>query len=207
MVFDLGGVLVHWNPRAVVASVFPDAELQERVMQGIYLHADWRAFDQGVLSVEEALVRFSARVRCEPEDIRRLFDAQVASLDPIEDSLALLEDLRAAGLRLFCLSNVNSEMFGMLRERYAFWPWFEGVMISGAVNLSKPDPAIFRHLLETYNLQAKESVFIDDHAANVRAAEGVGFRGIVFTSPRDCRRGLEELGVNLRPLAAGKSDK
>jgi 2-haloacid dehalogenase len=123
--------------------------------------------------------------------------------EPHHDTIALLAELRAAGLRLFALTNWSAETFARGAPLFPFLDWFEAVVVSGEVGLVKPDPAIFRLLVERHGLDPARTVFVDDMPVNVRAAAALGFRAIRFTDAAALRRELGELGV----LASGGVDR
>ena len=96
---------------------------------------------------------------------------------------------------LYALSNWSAETFPRAQARFAFLQWFRGIVISGALGMAKPEPAIYRHVLETHGLDAAETLFIDDAPANVAAAEALGIRAIRFTDADTLRAELEALGL------------
>jgi 2-haloacid dehalogenase len=106
--------------------------------------------------------------------------------------------LRAQGVPVYALSNWSAETFPLARPRYPFLEWFDGILISGEAKLAKPDPRIFAHLLEKFGLEPAATVFIDDSATNVRAAEGAGLIAIRFVDPEQLRRELVKVAVLAR---------
>lgn len=115
--------------------------------------------------------------------------------DAIDSTVAVLADVRAAGVPVYALSNWSAETFPLARPRYPFLDWFDGIVISGEVRAAKPDRRIYEALLRRYDLQADSVVFIDDVAENVAAAEALGIRSILFTGAATLRGGLSELGL------------
>ena len=107
----------------------------------------------------------------------------------------MLADLREASVRLLALSNWSAETFPVARGRFPFLGWFEGIVISGEVGLTKPDPRIFEHLLDRFGIEASDAVFIDDAVANVEAAARLGFHTIRFTGASVLRGELVRLGL------------
>ena len=199
VVFDLGGVLVEWDPESIVAAVFEAPQVQAAVRRAVFEHPDWLALDRGTLSEEEAVARFARRAAQPAAAMRRLMDQVRVSLAPKADALALLEELDERGVPLYCLSNMHVRNIAYLQERYDFFRRFRGMVISAQVRMIKPEPEIFAHLLAACRLEAAHSVFVDDYPANVAAARVAGLHSVLFTSAAECRRQLQALLGNFRP--------
>ena len=193
VIFDVGGVLLDWNPGRILEAYYPDPSERAAMKALIFHHADWLELDRGVLSESILLERIGARARRPVPELANLFEVIRDSLLPKRDSVALLAELAARGVPLYCLSNMPAGMFAHLRERFGFWTHFDGVVVSGMVRLVKPEAAIFEYLLDRYGLAAEDSVFIDDLPANVEAARALGLHGVVFQS-------AEQVEVALRGL-------
>jgi 2-haloacid dehalogenase len=117
---------------------------------------------------------------------------------PIQPTVDIVFELHEAGYRLFGLSNWSAETFGFVRNRYEVFDLFELIVLSGAIKMAKPDPEIFRYLLEQGKVRAEECLFIDDAVANITAARALGFETIRYESPQQLRMELESrrlLGV------------
>jgi HAD superfamily hydrolase (TIGR01509 family) len=190
VVFDMGGVLLQWNPTAVIARLHPDPATQAQIRQQMFEHADWHEFDRGTLSYEVAIEHFAKQTGRSPEETRTLIHATRESLEPIPGSIMLLEELADAGVHLYLLSNMPVSTFDYLIQHHAFFAHFKHLVISGAILLVKPEPAIYKHLVEQTGIVPAESVFIDDLLKNVVAAQECGFHAIQFTSPENCREQL-----------------
>jgi putative hydrolase of the HAD superfamily len=193
LIFDLGGVLVAWDPAAIARTFTPDPALQARLLADIFQHPDWAERDRGVTPAAELHVRFAARAGLPPAEMDRLMHIVRGSLTLLPDTAAWLRELHARGHRLFCLSNMPQDHYQSLRAAYDFWDVFEGIVISGAVGLIKPEAAIFTHLLGAFGLDAADCIFIDDVAKNIAAAGRLGMRGIQFTEIAQARAELERL--------------
>ena len=195
VVFDLGGVLIDWNPRYLYSQLEPDAEQVEWFLNNV-CHHEWNEQQDAGRSFEEAVAE---RVAAHPEHeawIRMYYDRWEDMLGgAIEDSVAILAELRERGVPLFALTNWSAQTFPRACELFPFLGWFDGVVVSGEVKLIKPHPEIYEHLVETHGLRPEESVFIDDRLPNVEAARALGFHGIHFQSPEGLRAGLEKLGL------------
>ena len=197
LIFDLGGVVVRWDPVAIIASVFQDQKLRAKVREGVFEHADWLELDRGTLGREDAIRRAAQRVGMAQGEIRRLLLAVPPSLVPIPATIDLLYRLKAQGHPLYCLSNMHVASIEHLEREQKFFEVFRGKVISCRLNLCKPEAAIYRHALQTYGLPAEDTVFIDDVEVNIEAAANVGLRTIRFRDAAQCERELRALGVKL----------
>ena len=197
LIFDLGGVVVRWDPAAIIASVFDDDDLQARVREGVFAHPDWLELDRGTLDREDAVRRAAERLGMAETEIRRLLLAVPPSLVPIPETVDLLYRLKAQGYPLYCLSNMHVASIEHLEREHEFFEVFTGKVISCRLKLCKPEPAIYQQALELNNLKPDETVFIDDVEVNVAAAGKIGMRTIQFRDARQCERELRALGVRL----------
>jgi len=190
VIFDFGGVLVRWQPEAVIASFYTDDALRERVREAVIRHPDWVDIDRGTLSEDTAIERFAARMQRPAAEMRELMRHIKDSLTAMPDTVALLEELVQRGVPVYGLSNMSAPIFALLRSRYDHWDRFRGIVISGEVGLVKPEPEIFHHITDCYSLIPAETVFIDDHLPNIESAGRLGFRTIHFADAAQCRREL-----------------
>lgn len=197
LIFDLGGVVVRWDPAAIIASVFDDEELQARVRKGVFAHADWLELDRGTLDREDAIRRAAQRIDMAEGEIRKLLLAVPPSLVPIPETVDLLYRLRAQGYPLYCLSNMHVASIEYLERQHEFFEVFTGKVISCRLKLCKPEPAIYHEALKMNRLEAKHTVFIDDVDVNIEAAAKVGLHTIQFQNAAQCERELRALGVSL----------
>jgi putative hydrolase of the HAD superfamily len=191
VVFDFGGVLVRWQPEAVIAGFYADEPSRALVRDAVFRHPDWIDIDRGSLSESDAIERFAARMGRPAAEMRALMQHIKDSLTPLPDSIALLDELAQRGVPLYGLSNMSAPIFALLKSRHAHWDRFRGIVVSGEIGLVKPDPEIFHHLAQRYDLIPAETVFIDDHLPNVESARRLGFRTIHFTNAEQCRRELD----------------
>lgn len=196
VIFDLGGVLIEWDPRYLYRKLFAgDDAAMERFLATVCTPA-WNVRQDEGRPIAEA----TALVRAAHPDQGALIDAYYARFDemmagPIIGTVAILEALHRHGTPLYALTNFSAETYPLALRRFDFLTRFRGVLVSGEVGLVKPDPRIYHLMLERYRLVAADAVFIDDKPANVAAAEAVGMRGIVFSDPAALRRDLAALGV------------
>ncbi len=193
IVFDIGGVVVEWQPAKVAAAVFEDAARQQIAKSDVFSHADWISVDRGDLDYEEAIVRTADRTGLSEQDVARLFDAVPPSLTPKSATLALIAELARSEHRVFALSNMGQVGYEYLHREHDLWSRFEGAVVSCLVNRVKPEPEIFELLLSNFALAAADTVFIDDTAENTEAAAALGIRAIHFQSTEQCRAELARI--------------
>jgi putative hydrolase of the HAD superfamily len=190
VVFDVGGVLLQWDPPAFIARVAPDPAQQALIRREIFEHPEWHEFDRGTIDVERATTHFGARAGLTPDQMRALLQTANESLHPIAGTVQLVEDLAAAGAHLYVLSNMPVSTYRYLTRRHAFFGHFRDLVISGAILMIKPEPAIYEHLVEKTGIVPAESVFIDDLLENVIAARECGLHAIQFKGPDAARAEL-----------------
>ncbi|MEO8019843.1 MAG: HAD family phosphatase [Pseudomonadota bacterium] len=190
VVFDVGGVLLEWNPSAVIANLYPEPATQAVIRRQMFEHADWQEFDRGGLSYAAAIEHFAKATGRSTDETRTLIHATRESLRPMEDSVRIVEQLAAAGVHLYLLSNMPVSTFEYLIQKHGFFRHFKHLVISGAILMVKPEPAIYKHLVEKTDIVPAESVFIDDLLKNVIAARECGFHAIQFIDSQDCRAQL-----------------
>ena len=191
IVFDLGGVVFQWQPEAIIKSVFEDSDTQDLVRKGVFEHADWVELDRGTIALEQAIDRGAARTGLPCKDIERLLNAVPHFLTPIEATIELIRDLSDTRNSLFVLSNMHLASIEYLEKHHNFWDAFDGVVISSRIQMVKPEPQIYEYLLKSYQLEAAETIFIDDMPENLLAASSKGIKTIRFVDTAQCARDLE----------------
>jgi 2-haloacid dehalogenase len=194
VVFDLGGVLLDWDPRHLYRKLFPGDEAAMEGFLSDVCTPEWNVRQDAGRPFAEALAELLPKHGDKLHLIeawRRRFDEMIPGA--LEDAVTIVSELRARGVPLYALSNWSHETFPAQRARFAFLDWFDGIVISGSEGVIKPDPRIFRILLDRYGIVANESVFIDDNPKNAQAASAVGLHGIHFQSPAQLRSELQSL--------------
>ncbi|MFM4833417.1 HAD family hydrolase [Aeromonas media] len=193
IIFDLGRVVVSWDPVGIVRSVRgPDGA--EALAEQLFNHPDWLEVDRGTLSLHAMARQAEERTGLPMAQNLAILQAVPASLLPDPAMVALIEALHGAGHRLYALSNMGHASIDWLEQHQDFWRFFRGKVVSARVRMLKPEPDIYRYLLVSFDLSAQECLFIDDSPANVAAAEALGLQGMVFTDAAACRRQLVEQG-------------
>lgn len=185
-VFDLGAVLLEWNPQAIISAFTADVDQQKTIMKEIFQHPDWLAMDRGLLSEIEAIPGAAERSNLSHREVATLFDVVRESLTIIPGTLERLEKAGSKGRNLYCLSNMSLENYAYLKQKYAFFGHFHGIVISGLENTVKPEMKIYQILLQRFALSPEETLFIDDRPENTRTAEQLGMSVITFSANSEC---------------------
>ena len=196
VVFDLGGVLLDWDPRHLYRKLFAgDEAAMEHFLANVCTHEWNRGQDAGRSFAEGARL-----LKLEHPDKAELIDAYGARFDemmagPIAGSVEILAELRRRGTSLYGLTNFSAETYPCAFARFDFLGWFRGVLVSGEVKAIKPDPRIYELLLERFGIDPHQAVYIDDVAVNAAAARSFGIHGIHFTTPAALREELVRLAL------------
>jgi haloacid dehalogenase superfamily, subfamily IA, variant 3 with third motif having DD or ED len=194
VVFDFGGVVFRWAPEELAAEVFFDVNDQRMAIEGIFNHQDWLELDRGTLSRDDAVKRAAQRTGLEILKVDALFKLVPSRLVPFTDIIDLLYRLKGKGHKLFVLSNMHKESIEYLEATNSFLKIFDGMVISCRLHLIKPEPGIYHYLLDTYRLNPRETVFIDDMERNIMAAAHLGMVTITFENKIQCERQLKAIG-------------
>jgi 2-haloacid dehalogenase len=195
VIFDLGNVLIAWDPRRLYRQLIHDETQREWFLREV-CNSAWNEQQDAGRPWAEA----TALLRAEFPQHAELIDAyhlrwEETLVGPIEESVALLAELKARGVRLLALTNWSQETFPVARERYPFLQWFEGIVVSGEERLIKPDARIYQCLLDRYAVDPARALYIDDSARNVAAAEALGMQGWWFRDAAGLRDRLAELAL------------
>lgn len=197
IVFDLGGVLLDWDPRYLYRKLFDDEAEMEYFLTQV-CSPQWNAqqdagrpFAEAVAELSERFPQYQAMI----EAYHTRWDEMLRGA--IDGTVEILAELRARGYFLCALSNWSAETFPFARRRFEFLDWFEVIVLSGEEETIKPDPAIYRILLERIGRPARECVFLDDAPRNVRAARDLGFTAVPFESPARLREQLKALDLDV----------
>ena len=195
IVFDIGNVIVRWDPALIVARTFgPNRGTPEYAAQ-LFGAPIWKALNRGEHDEAEAKSIFIRDFGLSVEEADAMFFHVKDSQDLIPGTLDLMEALAAKGYRLFALSDNVHEIVAHLKTRYDFWRYFEGAAISAELGVMKPSAGIFEYLLEAYDLAADETLFFDDVPANVEGARSVGIQACLFTTAEQAAADMRELGI------------
>lgn len=205
VIFDFGGVVFRWRPAQLMAQVLPQraatADLAEhwkaQFFQGY--EGEWGQFDSGLIDVPTLCRRMAQRTGLSEAEVLAVVNAIPAELAPQAGTVALMARLKAAGHRLFYLSNMPAPYATHLERSHGFMADFEDGVFSSRVQTGKPGERIYRIALAQFGLAPEQALFIDDHPANIVAARAIGLPALLFTSP-------DQLAVDLRGLGLLPAD-
>ena len=202
LVFDIGGVVVDWQPLQLMQQVLPlqardetsAKDVAAAIFQGLTPGGDWAEFDRGRIEPTALAERIAKRTGYPLQSLRALIAAIPSHIQPMPASVALLERVRAAGHRLTLLSNMPRPFADHLEARHACFGWFEAGVFSGRVGLMKPERAMFEHARDALALELDRALFIDDHGGNIDAARDFGWQALHFENAAQCEAALRRDG-------------
>jgi 2-haloacid dehalogenase len=195
VVFDLGGVLIDWDPRRAYRHLLPDDAAIEEFLATVCT-PDWNYEQDRGRPIAEGEAELIAKFPDKAKLIRAYYQGHEASVaGAIQGTVDILEALHEAGTPLYALTNWSAETFPRSRWRFAFFERFRHIAVSGELKLVKPDPAIYRYLLGVIGAPAETCVFVDDSAKNVAGAREVGMHALRFESPARLAADFRALGL------------
>lgn len=201
IIFDIGNVILKWQPQAVVGRLFPDQDSQQ-LTQLMFKSPLWFDLNLGKITEAELIEIYHETLDIRVELLVRLMREIKESLLPVENSLDLLKNLHRSQYALFALTDNVHEIMAFLRAKYDFWNLFQGVVVSAEVGYLKPMKQIYQTLIDLYEINPAESVFIDDILRNVEGAQAVGMQGIHFLNAEQCAAELKnKYSVRWRQVA------
>jgi len=197
VIFDLGNVLVNFKPKQFLLRYTNDKNRITKFISNVIQSDTWLNLDRGILSIKNARDDFISAYPEETELIKTFFNHWKEMLTPISKNVNLLKELKSNGYKLYILSNYIVEAFEYVKERYDFFSLFDGLVISGKLNIIKPEREIFQYLLQNYNLYPEDSVFIDDVKQCIDQAGKLKINTIHYLPNTDLRSELRKLGVKI----------
>ena len=180
-VFDVGNVLVDYEPLFFLEGLFPEKDLAKKLCEIIFRSPEWELMDQGVMTHTQACEVFCEREPEYKQEIVKTMQSVNTLFTPISETIELLPKIKEQHHGLYFLSNIHVEIRDFLLKEYGFFEFFDGGVFSCEIHITKPSPGIYRHFLEKYNLTPGECVFFDDMERNVKAAQAEGMQSVVYT--------------------------
>ena len=196
IIFDLGAVLIDWNPRYLYRKIFNEEAEMEHFLENICT-SDWNEEQDAGRSLQEATNLLVAQHPEQEENIRAFYGRWDEMLGgAIDGTVDIFRELKESGkYNLYALTNWSEETFPIAQERYDFLNWFDGVVVSGTEKDRKPFDSFYHTLLNRYDVHPSEALFIDDNLRNIKAAEKLGIDSIHFTTPEALREDLKKRGI------------
>ena len=196
IIFDLGAVLVDWNPQYLYRSIFDNEQEMNHFLAHITT-PDWNEEQDAGRSLQEGTNLLIQQHPQHQENIQAFYSRWEEMLgDAITGTVEILKELKDSGkYKIYALTNWSAETFPIALQRYDFLNWFDGIVVSGTEKMRKPNPAFYQLLLDRYNVKAENAIFIDDNMRNVLAAERMGIASIHFLSAEQLKNKLQELKI------------
>ena len=201
IVFDFGGVLFRWQPREFIARLLPQhaatPEQAHAWVEAFFENfaGDWGEFDRGTVARAPLAERIARRTGLAQADVERVIDAIPHELEPMAGTVELLRRLHRRGHALYFLSNMPAPYAEHLEATHEFLGLFRAGVFSSRVQMVKPEAAIFAHALAHFGIEARDTLFIDDLAANAQAARAAGWQALHFVDPVQCEAELAQRGL------------
>ena len=196
IIFDLGAVLIDWNPDYMYRTIF-DNEQEMRDFLNTVTTSDWNEEQDAGRTLQEGTEWLVQQHPQHEANIRAFYGRWIEMLgDAFEGTVEIFKELKEGNkYKIYALTNWSAETFPMAQQKFDFLNWFDGVVVSGAEKMRKPAPEFYHILLDRYNVKPEESLFIDDNYRNILAAEKLGINSIHFTSPEQLKEELLERGI------------
>ena len=199
IIFDLGGVLIDWNPEYVFLDVFNGDKVKMKWFFDEICTMDWNENQDAGYPIAKATEERVAMFPEHEELIRMYYGRWVDMLGTsFKESVEILKSLvNNEKYKVVALTNWSNETFPIALERFDFLHWFEGIVVSGEEKTRKPFPEIYQTTLDRFSIDADRSIFIDDNLRNVEASKSLGINGIHFTNPETLRTQLKQFNITL----------
>ncbi len=200
--FDLGGVLLDWDPRHLYRKLFPDEAAMEGFLATVCTPEWHEPHDRGVPTAPSCAEL--ARRHPDSSDLIRAWAERSEEMvgGVIAGSVDILAEVKCSGVPCFALTNMEAETYPLRLARFPFLGWFDGTVVSGVEGVAKPDPEIFDRLLGRFGLSPSSTLMIDDRSDNLATAAGLGMQTVLFRSVAQLRDRLAALGLVARPTTA-----
>lgn len=195
IIFDLGNVLINFKPLDYVHTKIADCQRADEVYQSIFISPKWLMLDRGIVTEKEAINAICERNPEQSKLIRLVMTNWYLMLTPIDDVMDLVKEIKENGYKIYFLSNYQLLAYEHVRKVYSVFNYFDGGVFSFEEKFLKPEPAIYEKLIQIYEIEPHESIFIDDTKDNVESATAIGFNAILFTNSIKLREELIKYNV------------
>jgi len=196
VIFGIGNVLLDFNPKPYVASKVAE-EKAEEIYTNIFKSEEWAMLDRGTISEEQAKINIINRNIENEKLINLVFENWYDILEPIETNIEILKKLKENGYKVYYLSNFHLAAFEYVTKKHDLFGKFDGGIVSYKEKLLKPEKEIYEKIINTYDLSPEETVFVDDMKENVEASIRVGLKGIILKEPKELKRELAKININI----------
>jgi 2-haloacid dehalogenase len=196
IIFDLGAVLIDWNPHYMYRTLFSDEKEMKNFLATVCT-SEWNEEQDGGRTVQEGTDLLVKQYPEHEANIRAFYSRWEEMLgEPFWDTIEIFKELKESGkYKIYALTNWSAETFPYAVTRYDFLNWFDGIVVSGVEKMRKPHPEFYQLLLDRHHIKPDEAIFIDDNYRNILAAEKVGIKSIHHISADETRKELEKLNI------------
>jgi 2-haloacid dehalogenase len=196
IIFDLGGVLIDWDPRYLYRKIFKTEEEVSWFLENICT-SEWNDKQDGGRTFQEATDELVAKYPDHEIPIRAWYDRWQETIPgPVHETVEILKHFKDNPThRLFALTNWSAETFPWALSTFDFLHWFEGIVVSGIEKTRKPFPEFYHILFDRYNIDPRRALFIDDNIKNIEGGKALGLKTIHFQSPQQLRTELQQGGL------------
>ncbi|MGE5442658.1 MAG: HAD family hydrolase [Bacteroidota bacterium] len=201
VIFDVGGVLIDWNPRHLYRKLFAgDGDDAMEWFLAEVCTPEWNLQQDAGRPFAEAVAELTRRFP-EHAELIAAYDTRWEEMvrGAHDETIEIVRELKTQGTPLYCLTNFSAEKFPSMRRRFDVFDLFDGIVVSAEIGMVKPDPAAYRYLVERFGLEASSCLFVDDVEANVEAAASIGMQAVRYLSSRQLRRDMRMRGVLASP--------
>lgn len=181
IVFDIGNVLMSFAPEAYFKRWFQSEDRTHRICSRIFTHEAWEKYDQGIWMLEDLYAVYHKAYPDMLEETNIVLQNWLQLMKPMQESIAFMKQVKDDGYGVYILSNISQDSADFLKKTQRFFSLADGAVLSYEEKINKPDPHIYEVLLQRYELNAGELLYLDDNVENVRQAEKMGIQGILFT--------------------------
>jgi 2-haloacid dehalogenase len=196
IIFDLGGVLIDWNPDYLYEKIFSDPEQRKWFYENVCT-PDWNEEQDAGRGLQKATKLLISQFPEHEENIRHYYGRWTEMLKgPIQGTVEVFKELKDSGrYKIYALTNWSQETFPVALERFDFLHWFDGRLVSGEEMTRKPFPDIYEKLIQRFSIDPTKALFTDDNLRNLKPAEEIGMKTIHFINPEQFRIELVKLGL------------
>jgi 2-haloacid dehalogenase len=196
VVFDLGAVLIDWNPRHLYRKIFKTEDEITWFLENICT-SEWNDEQDAGRSFADATEELVAKHPEWEVPVRAWYSRWQETIQgPIHETVDILKEIKESGnYRLYALTNWSAETFPWALNTFDFLHWFEGIVVSGVEKMRKPNPQFFQILFDRYHIDPAKALFIDDNLKNIEAGKLIGLTTIHFQSPAQLKKELNDFGI------------
>lgn len=194
IIFDIGNVLLRFQPEKFLSQYYSQTVMGD-LMTIIFSSQEWIELDMGTMMIKDAIYSLAKKHPHYHDEIIFVLENWTGMMTPLQENVDIAYELKEKGYHLYLLSNFHAEAIQTMFHQYHFFDIFDGGVISAHEKVVKPDEKIYHILLERYQLNPQECIFIDDSLANTRASERLGIQGIPLPYEANLRERLKNIGI------------